>query len=78
MTCRFTAAVTGVKFVEVTFDTIQLCDYPIFSLCQAPNNPHCLYFGEGNGELKLFDKRMGKIRGGSRWVTWRSTAHPGF
>jgi WD repeat-containing protein 76 len=44
-----------------TFDMIQICDYPIISLCQAPNNPICLYFGEGNGESKLFDERLGKV-----------------
>jgi WD40 repeat protein len=42
------------------FNTVYLCDYPIFSLCQAPNSPSSLYFAEGN-ELKLFDERMGKV-----------------
>ncbi|KAJ1267807.1 hypothetical protein BS78_07G086400 [Paspalum vaginatum] len=42
------------------FNIIHLCDYPIFSLCQAPNSPGSLYFAEGN-ELKLFDERMGRV-----------------
>ncbi|KAG0538237.1 hypothetical protein BDA96_03G218000 [Sorghum bicolor] len=42
------------------FNTIHLCAYPIFSLCQAPNSPSSLYFAEGN-ELKLFDERTGKV-----------------
>ncbi|KAK3123160.1 hypothetical protein QOZ80_8AG0625000 [Eleusine coracana subsp. coracana] len=49
------------------FDTIQICEYPIFTLCQAPSNPSCLYFGEGNGELKLFDERMGMVA-----TTWNA------
>lgn len=43
-----------------SFNTIHLCDYSIFSLCQAPNSPSSLYFAEGN-ELKLFDERTGKV-----------------
>uniref|UniRef100_A0A453CPJ7 Uncharacterized protein n=1 Tax=Aegilops tauschii subsp. strangulata TaxID=200361 RepID=A0A453CPJ7_AEGTS len=31
---------------------------PVYSLCQAPDSPSCLYFGDGNGELKLLDERM--------------------
>ncbi|WVZ85237.1 hypothetical protein U9M48_032184 [Paspalum notatum var. saurae] len=42
------------------FNIIHLCDYPIFSLCQAPNSPGSLYFAEGN-DLKLFDERMGRV-----------------
>lgn len=43
-----------------SFNMIQLCDYPVFSLCQAPNSASCLYFGEGN-DLKVFDERVGKV-----------------
>ncbi|XP_062225095.1 DNA damage-binding protein cmr1-like [Phragmites australis] len=47
------------------FNMIYLCDYPAFSLCQAPEHATCLYFGEGNGELKAFDERAGKVL--SKW-----------
>jgi WD40 repeat protein len=49
------------------FNMTHLCDYPVYSLCQAPDNASCLYFGDGNGELKLFDERMGKVS-----ATWDS------
>ncbi|XP_039816742.1 DNA damage-binding protein cmr1-like isoform X3 [Panicum virgatum] len=48
------------------FNAIYLCDYPAFSLCQAPDNATCLYFGEGNGQLKAFDERVGKVS--SKWL----------
>jgi WD repeat-containing protein 76 len=37
-----------------------------FSLCQAPDNAPCLYFGEENGQLKPFDERVGKVS--SKWL----------
>lgn len=39
------------------------CDHHVPSLCQAPDNATCLYFGEGSGDLKAFDERAGKISG---------------
>ncbi|CAO2210606.1 unnamed protein product [Urochloa humidicola] len=48
------------------FNTIYQCDYPAFSLCQAPDNATCLYFGEGNGQLKAFDERVGQAS--SKWL----------
>ncbi|KAL6599159.1 hypothetical protein ACP70R_046023 [Stipagrostis hirtigluma subsp. patula] len=39
------------------FGMICLSNYPLYSLCQAPDNATCLYFGEGNGQLKAFDER---------------------
>ncbi|RLM60555.1 hypothetical protein C2845_PM14G08650 [Panicum miliaceum] len=48
------------------FNATYLCDYPAFSLCQAPDNATCLYFGEGNGQLKPFDERVGKVS--SKWL----------
>ncbi|CAL4924576.1 unnamed protein product [Urochloa decumbens] len=51
------------------FNTIYLCDYPAFSLCQAPGNATCLYFGEGNGQLKAFDERVGQVS--SKWLLHR-------
>ena len=49
------------------FNMIHLCDYPVYSLCQAPDSASCLYFGDGNGELKLFDERVGNVS-----ATWDS------
>lgn len=45
------------------FNMIYLGNYSAFSLCHAPNNANCLYFGEGDGELKAFDERAGKVSG---------------
>ncbi|CAO2206403.1 unnamed protein product [Urochloa humidicola] len=52
-----------------SFNTIHLCDYPIFSLCQAPDSHSSLYFAEGN-DLKLFDERTGKVS-----TTWNLHDH---
>jgi WD40 repeat protein len=49
--------------VKEIFDMIHLCDDSVFSLCQSPGNNASLYFGEGNGNLKVFDERAGKISG---------------
>ncbi|TVU01459.1 hypothetical protein EJB05_53086, partial [Eragrostis curvula] len=48
------------------FNMIHLSDDSVFSLCQSPDNNTSLYFGEGNGDLKVFDERAGKISG-----TWQ-------
>lgn len=51
------------------FNTIYRCDYPAFSLCQAPDNATRLYIGEGNGQLMAFDERVGKVS--SKWLLHR-------
>ena len=42
------------------FDKIYSSESAIFSLSQRPNYVNCLYFGEGNGGLNLWDMRAGK------------------
>ncbi len=42
------------------FNITRLSEFPILSLCQAPNSPSCLYFGEET-DVKLFDDRIGKV-----------------
>uniref|UniRef100_J3MRU8 Uncharacterized protein n=2 Tax=Oryza brachyantha TaxID=4533 RepID=J3MRU8_ORYBR len=64
--CSYGGEICLMDVEKENFNMIHLTDYPIFSLCQAPNSPSCLYFGEGN-DLKLFDERMGKVS-----VTWNS------
>ncbi|KAF0900660.1 hypothetical protein E2562_033881 [Oryza meyeriana var. granulata] len=64
--CSYEGEICLLDLEKGTFNMIQVSDYPIFSLCQAPNSPSCLYFGEGN-DLKLFDERMGKVS-----TTWNS------
>lgn len=51
------------------FNTIYLCDYPAFSLCQAPESATCLYLSEGNGQLIVFDERVGKVS--TKWQLHR-------
>ncbi|CAL9075219.1 unnamed protein product [Musa textilis] len=48
---------------EGTFNMIYSSDYLVFSLCQSPSNVGSIYFGEGSGELKLWDERAGKVSG---------------
>ena len=50
-----------------TSGSATVCDYPVYSLCQALDSASCLYFGDGNGELKLLDERVGKVS-----ATWDS------
>ncbi|KAL6639976.1 hypothetical protein ACP70R_022286 [Stipagrostis hirtigluma subsp. patula] len=58
--CSYEGEICLMDVEKENFDMIQFCDYPIYSLCQAPKSPSCLYFGEGN-EVKLFDERAGKV-----------------
>ncbi|KAL6599031.1 hypothetical protein ACP70R_045895 [Stipagrostis hirtigluma subsp. patula] len=58
--CSYEGEICLMDVEKENFDMIQLCDYPVYSLCQAPKSPSCLYFGEGN-EVKLFDERAGKV-----------------
>lgn len=65
--CSYEGEICLMDLEKESFNMIQLCDYPVYSLCQAPDSPSCLYFGDGNGELKLLDERMGKVS-----TTWDS------
>ncbi|XP_044967571.1 DNA damage-binding protein CMR1-like [Hordeum vulgare subsp. vulgare] len=65
--CSYEGEICLMDLEKESFNMIQLCDYPVYSLCQAPDSPSCLYFGDGNGELKLLDERMGKVS-----ATWDS------
>uniref|UniRef100_A0ACD6AFB5 Uncharacterized protein n=1 Tax=Avena sativa TaxID=4498 RepID=A0ACD6AFB5_AVESA len=65
--CSYEGEICLMDLEKENFHMIHLCDYPVYSLCQAPDNASCLYFGDGNGELKLFDERMGKVS-----ATWDS------
>ncbi|KAG8087059.1 hypothetical protein GUJ93_ZPchr0010g9809 [Zizania palustris] len=67
--CSYEGEICLMDLEKENFNMIHQCDYSIFSLCQAPNSPSCLYFGEGN-DLKLFDERMGKVS-----TTWNSHAN---
>lgn len=58
--CSYEGEICFMDLEKESFNMIQLCDYPVFSLCQAPNSASCLYFGEGN-DLKVFDERVGKV-----------------
>ncbi|CAM0942963.1 unnamed protein product [Alopecurus aequalis] len=48
-------------FEKENFSMVHLWEWPIHSLCQAQNSIRCLYFGDGNGGLTLFDERVGKV-----------------
>ncbi|KAL3535031.1 hypothetical protein ACH5RR_003492 [Cinchona calisaya] len=42
------------------FDLVYTSDYAVFSMSQKPDDLNSLYFGEGNGELSIWDARTGK------------------
>ncbi|GAB2232644.1 hypothetical protein Droror1_Dr00011686 [Drosera rotundifolia] len=42
------------------FDLVYTGEDSIYSMSQPPNNTNSIYFGEGNGELKMWDVRVGK------------------
>ncbi|KAL6839165.1 hypothetical protein ACP4OV_031056 [Aristida adscensionis] len=44
--CSYEGEICLMDVEKENFDMIQLCDYPVYSLCQEPNSPSCLYFGE--------------------------------
>ncbi|XP_037486803.1 DNA damage-binding protein cmr1-like [Triticum dicoccoides] len=69
--CSYEGEICLMDLEKESFNMIQLCDYPVYSLCQAPDSPSCLYFGDGNGELKLLDERMGKVS--STWDSHDNT-----
>uniref|UniRef100_A0A0E0EJT6 Uncharacterized protein n=1 Tax=Oryza meridionalis TaxID=40149 RepID=A0A0E0EJT6_9ORYZ len=64
--CCYEGEICLMDLEKENFNMIYLADYPIFSLCQAPNSPSSLYLAEGN-DLKHFDERMGKVS-----ATWNS------
>ncbi|RLM60956.1 hypothetical protein C2845_PM14G07140 [Panicum miliaceum] len=67
--CSYQGEICLMDVEKENFNVIHLCDYPIFSLCQAPNSPSSLYFAEGN-DLKLYDERTGKVS-----ATWNLHDH---
>lgn len=48
------------------FDMIHSTDQGIFSLGSRPGYNNCLTFGDGNGNLSVFDERMGKCA--TSWI----------
>ena len=42
------------------FELVYAGDHAVFSLSQSPNDMNSLYFGEGNGQLRVWDARTGK------------------
>ncbi|KAF8729730.1 hypothetical protein HU200_017695 [Digitaria exilis] len=58
--CSYHGEICLMDIEKENFNMIHSCDYPIFTLSQAPNSPNSLYFAEGN-DLKLYDERMGQV-----------------
>lgn len=62
----FTSAYDGfIRLMDVEKEMFDLVyhteeEEAIFSLCQQPNSPTCLFFGEGQGSVKSWDERAGK------------------
>jgi WD40 repeat protein len=48
-------------FEKESFNMVHLWESPVHSLCQAQSRVRCLYFGDENGGLTLFDERVGKV-----------------
>lgn len=69
--CSYEGEICLMDLEKENFNMIQLCDYPVYSLSQAPDNANCLYFGDGHGELKLYDERAGKVS--SAWESHEQT-----
>ncbi|KAM0902123.1 hypothetical protein ACQ4PT_019505 [Festuca glaucescens] len=65
--CSHGGEICHMDLEKESFNIIHSCDYPVYSLCPAPDSASCLYFGGANGKLKLFDARMGKVS-----TTWDS------
>uniref|UniRef100_A0ACD5Z665 Uncharacterized protein n=1 Tax=Avena sativa TaxID=4498 RepID=A0ACD5Z665_AVESA len=59
--CSYQGEICLMDFEKENFNMIHLCESPVYSLCQAQNHVRCLYFGDGNGDLTLFDERVGKV-----------------
>uniref|UniRef100_A0ACD5ZIE9 Uncharacterized protein n=1 Tax=Avena sativa TaxID=4498 RepID=A0ACD5ZIE9_AVESA len=59
--CSYQGEICLMDFEKENFNMVHLCESPVYSLCQAQNHARCLYFGDGNGDLTLFDERVGKV-----------------
>ncbi|CAH9110494.1 unnamed protein product [Cuscuta europaea] len=42
------------------FDSIYISNYPIYAICQSPDNMNSLYYAEGSGWFEIWDLRAGK------------------
>ncbi|CAK9179476.1 unnamed protein product [Ilex paraguariensis] len=60
----FTSCYDGfIRLMDVekeVFDLVYSSEYAIFSISQRPDDVRSLYFGEGPGELNIWDERAGK------------------
>uniref|UniRef100_A0ACD5X5D4 Uncharacterized protein n=1 Tax=Avena sativa TaxID=4498 RepID=A0ACD5X5D4_AVESA len=65
--CSYKGEICLMDLEKENFNIIYSCQSPVISLCQAPDSASCIYVGDGTGELKLFDERMGKVS-----ATWES------
>ncbi|KAM0841284.1 hypothetical protein ACQ4PT_059127 [Festuca glaucescens] len=59
--CSYQGEICLMDFEKESFNMVHLWESPVHSLCQAPNHVRCLYFGDENGDLTLFDERVGKV-----------------
>uniref|UniRef100_A0ACD5TWW6 Uncharacterized protein n=1 Tax=Avena sativa TaxID=4498 RepID=A0ACD5TWW6_AVESA len=59
--CSYQGEICLMDFEKENFNMVHLWDSPVYSLCQAQNPVRCLYFGDENGGLTLFDERVGKV-----------------
>uniref|UniRef100_A0ACD5YUG2 Uncharacterized protein n=1 Tax=Avena sativa TaxID=4498 RepID=A0ACD5YUG2_AVESA len=59
--CSYKGEICLMDFEKENFNMVHLWDSPVYSLCQAQNCVRCLYFGDENGGLTLFDERVGKV-----------------
>lgn len=59
-TCAYDGFIRMMDIEEETFYTVYSTSEAIFSLGQCPNDNKLLYFGEGSGELKIWDNKSGK------------------
>ncbi|KAM0841286.1 hypothetical protein ACQ4PT_059128 [Festuca glaucescens] len=59
--CSYQGEICLMDFEKENFNMVHLCESPVYSICQTQNRVRCLYFGDGNGDLTLFDERVGKV-----------------
>ncbi|XP_078439666.1 DROUGHT SENSITIVE 1 isoform X1 [Wolffia australiana] len=60
-TCSYDGFIRLMDVGETVFKMIYSTEDSIFSLIHHPNNTKSLYFGEGQGDLKMWDESAGKI-----------------
>ncbi|XP_017695920.3 WD repeat-containing protein 76 [Phoenix dactylifera] len=60
-TCGYDGFIRLMDIGKETFNMIYSSDAPIYSICPQPNDNNYLYLGEGSGELKMWDQRVGKV-----------------